>query len=172
MRQPRFRRSSPFLGQTPSKRALDRVHPGFPKAVNLITADQAGVGRTLLHRDKNNFAPRFGFAWRPGFAEDLVIRGGAGIYYAALHPFIGQGGGAPYELSETITNQISGGQSAFSFPKPFPGSTFELGGTGAQGVKAGRGEEQERHEGEKDTGRRGRTGGVVGSGVRRVAVVS
>ncbi len=118
----------------PSSQALSRVHPGFPKAVNIITADKAGVGRGLVHPDKNNFAPRFGFAWRPGFAEDFVIRGGAGIYYVALHPYIGHGGGAPFELNESFTNEIKDGQPAFAFPKPFPASTFVLGGTGAGGL--------------------------------------
>ncbi len=31
--------------------------------------------------DRNNFSPRFGFAYRPSAASSLIIRGGYGIYY-------------------------------------------------------------------------------------------
>lgn len=39
------------------------------------------IGGTPVRSDKNNVAPRFGFAWRPFPASSIVIRGGYGVYY-------------------------------------------------------------------------------------------
>jgi hypothetical protein len=39
------------------------------------------VGGRLLFPDKNNLAPRFGFAWRPLPASSMVVRGGYGVYF-------------------------------------------------------------------------------------------
>jgi hypothetical protein len=38
-------------------------------------------GRSLIERDANNFGPRIGFAWSPGFIKDAVLRAGYGLYY-------------------------------------------------------------------------------------------
>ncbi len=42
---------------------------------------QNGYPRGLVHMDRNNFAPRVGFAWAPHNAKS-VIRAGGGIFYA------------------------------------------------------------------------------------------
>jgi hypothetical protein len=41
----------------------------------------AGIRRSIVKPDENNFAPRVGFAYRPSFIKDTVIRGGVGTYY-------------------------------------------------------------------------------------------
>src|SRR5207249_2241819 len=44
-------------------------------------AAQNGASRALYQPDKNNFGPRFGFAFRPDATGQMVIRGGYGIFY-------------------------------------------------------------------------------------------
>src|SRR5262252_5571628 len=44
------------------------------------TSSQAGLPLSVTSPDKKQFAPRFGFAWRP-FGERTVLRGGYGIFY-------------------------------------------------------------------------------------------
>lgn len=41
-----------------------------------------GLRGSVVDPDWNNFAPRFGFAYRPAFTRNTVVRGGFGIYYA------------------------------------------------------------------------------------------
>ena len=47
----------------------------------IVRVGTAGISRSGLQPDRNNFAPRVGFAWTP--VEKLVVRGGYGVYYDA-----------------------------------------------------------------------------------------
>jgi Carboxypeptidase regulatory-like domain len=49
---------------------------GFPEF-----ADTSDRPAALVYNDKNNFGPRFGFAYNPSGIPDFVVRGGYGIYY-------------------------------------------------------------------------------------------
>jgi outer membrane receptor protein involved in Fe transport len=45
---------------------------------------------SIYPADKNNFAPRFGFAYQPGHSDNVVVRGGFGVFYeqTAISPFL------------------------------------------------------------------------------------
>jgi Carboxypeptidase regulatory-like domain len=45
---------------------------------------------SIFPSDKNNFAPRLGFAYQPTSREDLVVRGGIGVFYDQINmnPFL------------------------------------------------------------------------------------
>ena len=47
----------------------------------IAVTNRAGNNHTLRGQDKNNFAPRIGFAYSPGDGDRVVIRGGYGIFY-------------------------------------------------------------------------------------------
>ncbi|MFN0170993.1 MAG: carboxypeptidase regulatory-like domain-containing protein [Bryobacteraceae bacterium] len=80
---------------------------------------------TVLHADQNNFAPRFGFAYRPFSDNKTVIRGGIGIYYNFLPVFIGfrQMGfsNPPFLLAETYES-LPGRTPSLTLARPFQGS--------------------------------------------------
>jgi hypothetical protein len=48
-----------------------------------------GIGN-IFPQDKNNFAPRIGFSYQPTNREDLVVRGGVGVFYDQINmnPFL------------------------------------------------------------------------------------
>ncbi len=65
----------------PSDTTLSYLDPRIPATLPTVTAAKSGlgIGRGLVRTDKNNFAPRVGFAW--GIGDKSVIRGGYGVYF-------------------------------------------------------------------------------------------
>jgi len=49
--------------------------------VGLLNLGSAAENRSLQYPDRDNFAPRIGFAWQPFSSSRLVVRGGYGIFY-------------------------------------------------------------------------------------------
>jgi len=62
--------------------ALKLVSPLFPQnLVPVIGHSRTAFNDRLFRTDKNNLAPRIGFAWRPFAANNFVIRGAYGVFY-------------------------------------------------------------------------------------------
>lgn len=57
------------------------IDPGSPDYGTMIFAGLNGRSRSLMQVDRNNFAPRVGFAYRIPNTGDLTLRGGYGMFY-------------------------------------------------------------------------------------------
>ncbi|MFB3902427.1 MAG: TonB-dependent receptor domain-containing protein [Acidobacteriota bacterium] len=105
-----------------SQQALSQVSPLFNKSIGIRVADGSQFPVSSLWRaDKNNFAPRIGFAFRPTQSNDFVIRAGFGMFFDRLGTGILDNSlKGPFTPGDEIyTNKITAGKAAFSFPQPF-----------------------------------------------------
>lgn len=59
--------------------------PSNPQLIFAGTEGDDSFGRAMYRSDKNNFMPRFGFAYK--LTPKTVIRSGYGIFYAYMEPF-------------------------------------------------------------------------------------
>jgi len=85
--------------------------PGIPLVRNTLTDGE----------DRNNFGPRFGFAYRPSDRRGVLLRGGYGIFYDRLasRPLIQSLGGrsAPWFRQYQLSGAANAGAS---LQNPFP----------------------------------------------------
>lgn len=103
-----------FLQTIPNPQGAARglVH-GFNTQTGLLTYAALGqIDPQVLSMDKKNFTLRLGFAWKPSFLKDTVIRAGAGMYYSdsaliemqfamVAPPF-----NTPFQLFNVLTNPV------------------------------------------------------------------
>lgn len=116
--------------------ALDKVSPLMPRGyVEVLEASKAGYSSgTLTRGDRNNLAPRIGFAWRPSASNRSVIRGSLGMFYDASSIAPAAGSTVPFNIAEpAYTNPTenpvvlpvafpttgSGGPSTIALPAAF-----------------------------------------------------
>jgi outer membrane receptor protein involved in Fe transport len=103
----------------------------FANPYTLVGARVETLG-SLVNRDRNNFAPRFGFAYNPQRFSKLFVRGGFGIYYQRTPdvlfantrgnpPFFARFGlccgnaGSPFANNQ-ILYSLGNGNSIYSYP--------------------------------------------------------
>ncbi len=93
------------------------IDPGTAAGGRVVTTDQ------LFKTDKNNFAPRFGFAYSPN--DRLVLRGGFGISYNRIPNvlFSNTRGNPPFFARFNICC----GTAASDFSTPFAGGLIRFG---------------------------------------------
>jgi carboxypeptidase family protein/TonB-dependent receptor-like protein len=121
---------------TPLREKQDRI-ANLVFAPGALQNSKIEVRDELFEPDRNNFAPRLGFAWSPGrFQDKLVVRGGFGVAYNRIPnilfantrgnpPFFARFGiccgtastdfGTPF-AGGRILYALGSSQSPFSFP--------------------------------------------------------
>ncbi len=105
--------------------ARGRIDPLFNRAIPIIEAPQVGFpDGGYRFADKNNWAPRVGFAWRPWSDNKSVVRGAYGIFSDNLqYGLIDSLSGGPFTAgSARFINAIQDGRALFQFPNAFPPS--------------------------------------------------
>jgi hypothetical protein len=124
-----------IIGWSPGRQS--KIFPTSPPDF-LYAGDPGTPNRGLVYPDRNNFAPRFGFAWDMMGNARLVMRGGYGIFYdiedGALN--LQFGGQPPYGYAANnfpdytsvptaqgtfVSDPFFGGQ--YPDPYPFKGRT-------------------------------------------------
>ncbi len=86
-----------IIGWYPGQQST--VFPGAPPGF-LYPGDPGTPNRALVYPDRNNFAPRIGFAWDVLGNAKLVMRGGFGIFY---------------DIEDGALNLQFGGQAPFGY---------------------------------------------------------
>jgi hypothetical protein len=104
----------------PIKEKRNRLSKFSLEQGKLVVAGRDGQAETLYDWDKNNFAPRFGFAWTP-VGSRTVLRGGYGVFYDTklTNNFTGMSLNTPFRTLYVFQN-AAGQAPAFVLNGLFP----------------------------------------------------
>jgi len=84
----------------------DRLPYTFTDVDNLLTADLAPAGTRLWNTDRTNLAPRVDAAYVLSERQDLVVRGGIGLFYDVGNGTALRGYGSyPFNSTKSVTGQ-------------------------------------------------------------------
>lgn len=77
---------------------------------------------SLFNPDRNNVAPRLGFAYQPGYGKDLVLRGALGVFYDQINmnPFLDFR--PPITAAQGIQGNPIGPSAVSTYSAPFCGT--------------------------------------------------
>jgi carboxypeptidase family protein/TonB-dependent receptor-like protein len=105
------------------------VFPTAPRS--MVFPGDAGITRSTYQTDKNNFGPRFGFAWDVLNNGRMSLRAGYGLYYDTVisettlqfltaPPFAIQPFSVCTTIDSPLQNPVFGGICSPSIAQPFP----------------------------------------------------
>lgn len=99
--------------------------PRLMSALPILNGSDVGLDRdNFINRDRNNFGPRVGFAYRPLGTSRLVVRSSYGIYYnvmSAYQGFFFLAVNPPFIVAETF-EAAAGTVPSLTWENPFPGA--------------------------------------------------
>jgi hypothetical protein len=128
----RYEYQAPFTNNRGQRSIFDPTFPGgrllygdraayFVPGKGFTSTDRPLVPPGLVPPDRNNFAPRFGFAWRPSGSRRNVVRGSYGIFFEAQNAnneILFGSFNYPHQLSYQITNDVT--KPTFTWSNLFP----------------------------------------------------
>ena len=104
------------------------LNPGSPTYGTVVLArDGSHRAQTFSDPDRNNFAPRLGFAWK--VTDKTVVRGGGGIFYGGVGYYaVGQTTAAspPFFLNITYPTATTAAISSLVLANGFPADALSL----------------------------------------------
>ncbi len=128
----RYEYGSPWVNSRDQRSIFDPSFPGgrliypgrsdyYVPGRGFLPSDKPLASRGLVPPDKNNYSPRFGFAWRPFGSRRNSVRGSYGIFYEASNSNNEVLFGTfnfPHVLNHSLTNDA--GRPLFTWSNLFP----------------------------------------------------